>query len=273
MNYYERHLGDYARDTGHLSLLEHGAYNVLLDRYYVTEQGIPAGEVYRVARANSAQERKAVDAVLAEFFTLEDGFYRKDRVEREIARYREKSGKASASAKKRWSKPKGNANADADAVRTDMRTHSDGNALQSPDTKHQTPEGSLRSPSDAREPSVPRETISPDFDAWVQAEYPHCTGRRVWSTALHDAGVIVATGKATEGDLRRRVTGYRAFVDGLGVSGPERVYTPQNFFALHAEDAPWRKEWEAPKSRAQQAQDGNLAASREWLRQSTGAPQ
>ncbi len=25
MNYYERHLGDYAKDTAHLSMLEHGA--------------------------------------------------------------------------------------------------------------------------------------------------------------------------------------------------------------------------------------------------------
>ena len=30
MNYYERHLGDYARDTAHLSMMEHGAYGLLL---------------------------------------------------------------------------------------------------------------------------------------------------------------------------------------------------------------------------------------------------
>jgi uncharacterized protein YdaU (DUF1376 family) len=33
VNYYERHLGDYAKDAGHLSMLEHGAYSLLLDRY------------------------------------------------------------------------------------------------------------------------------------------------------------------------------------------------------------------------------------------------
>jgi hypothetical protein len=32
MKFYQRHLGDYARDTAHLSLLEHGVYSVLLDR-------------------------------------------------------------------------------------------------------------------------------------------------------------------------------------------------------------------------------------------------
>ena len=44
MNYYERHLGDYARDTGHLSMLEHGAYTLLMDRSSASEQGIPADQ-------------------------------------------------------------------------------------------------------------------------------------------------------------------------------------------------------------------------------------
>lgn len=42
MNYYERHLGDYSKDTAHLTMIEHGAYGLLLDRYYGTEAGIPA---------------------------------------------------------------------------------------------------------------------------------------------------------------------------------------------------------------------------------------
>ncbi|MBS3955324.1 MAG: YdaU family protein [Methylomicrobium sp.] len=70
MNYYERHLGDYARDTGHLSILEHGVYTLLLDRYYITESGIPETQVYRLARAKTQEERDAVDTVLADFFIL-----------------------------------------------------------------------------------------------------------------------------------------------------------------------------------------------------------
>lgn len=72
MNYYTRHLGDYARDTGHLSALEHGVYTLLLDRYYATEKPIPAALTYRVARATTEAERAAVDAVLAEFFVPRD---------------------------------------------------------------------------------------------------------------------------------------------------------------------------------------------------------
>lgn len=87
MNYYERHLGDYAKDTKRLSMLEHGAYNLLLDEYYAKEAGIPANQVYRVAGARSKVERAAVDTVLADFFLLTDGIWIKNRVEEEIQRY------------------------------------------------------------------------------------------------------------------------------------------------------------------------------------------
>lgn len=89
MNYYERHLGDYAKDTAHLSMLEHGAYTLLLDRYYATEQGIPADQAHRVARARTKEEKEAVDIVLQEFFRLEGGVWVKGRVEEEIASYLE----------------------------------------------------------------------------------------------------------------------------------------------------------------------------------------
>lgn len=84
MNYYEHHLGDYAKDTAHLSMLEHGAYRLLLDRYYGTEQGIPADQAHRVARARSRDEKAAVDVVLNEFFTLTDGVWINKRAEQEI---------------------------------------------------------------------------------------------------------------------------------------------------------------------------------------------
>ena len=91
MNYYERHLGDYTRDTAHLSLLEHGVYTILLDRYYISEQGIPDDKKYRYARAHSKAERKAVDVVLDEFFHLENGVWKNGRAEEEIADYQNKA--------------------------------------------------------------------------------------------------------------------------------------------------------------------------------------
>lgn len=84
MNYWERHIGDYARDTAHLSMLEHGAYTLLLDRYYATEKPIPADQVHRLARARTRDEKAAVDAVLDEFFSLIDGEWHHNRADREI---------------------------------------------------------------------------------------------------------------------------------------------------------------------------------------------
>ena len=148
INYYERHIGDYLKDTAHLSLLEHGVYARLLDVYYTREGGIPDREAARLIGARSKDEREALAAVLEEFFTLVDGVHVQDRCEREVARFQDKQRKAKASADARWSKApeqsERNANADANASPDAMRTHTEGNAPrarpQTPDTKHQTPE-------------------------------------------------------------------------------------------------------------------------------------
>lgn len=94
MNYYEHHLGDYAKDTAHLTMLEDGAYRRLLDRYYGTEQGIPADQAHRIARARTREEKAAVDAVLEEFFFLTDGVWKNNRAEEEIKKFSDKKPKA-----------------------------------------------------------------------------------------------------------------------------------------------------------------------------------
>ena len=98
MNYYERHLGDYAKDTMRLSMLEHGAYNLLIDFYYGKEKGIPAKDAYKVAQARSKAEKEATDYVLAEFFLLIDGIWIKGRIEEEITKYQ--AGEPEREAKK-----------------------------------------------------------------------------------------------------------------------------------------------------------------------------
>lgn len=91
MNYYEHHLGDYLRDTAHLSMLEDGAYRRLMDAYYIKEQPLPSElrDVYRLARAASKQDKEAVDVVLREFFTHTAEGWRHKRCDEEIQRYHE----------------------------------------------------------------------------------------------------------------------------------------------------------------------------------------
>ena len=77
MNFYKRYLGDYQRDTGHLSMAEHGAYTLMLDVYYATERPLPRDRkaLYRLLRAIDAEDQAAVDSILGQFWTeIEDGW-------------------------------------------------------------------------------------------------------------------------------------------------------------------------------------------------------
>jgi uncharacterized protein YdaU (DUF1376 family) len=92
MNYYELHIGDFIRDTVSLTMLEEGAYRRLIDQAYQTERPLPVDKkmVYRLARANTAPEKKAVDFVLSSYFQLTDDGYVQKRIQQEIERYWER---------------------------------------------------------------------------------------------------------------------------------------------------------------------------------------
>ncbi|CAJ3122885.1 Uncharacterized protein conserved in bacteria [Burkholderia pseudomallei] len=84
MNFYKRHIGDYLKDTAHLSLLEHGVYARLLDVYYTRESGIPDDQAARLIGARARDELSALKVVLGEFFELVNGTWVQQRCEREI---------------------------------------------------------------------------------------------------------------------------------------------------------------------------------------------
>lgn len=172
MNYYERHIGDYLKNTAHLSLLEHGIYTRLLDVYYTREDGIPIDQVERLIGVRSKEERKALGDVLDEFFTVEDGVLRQARCDKEIERFQDKQRKAKASAQARWSHAERNANAPPNA----MRTHTEGNALQTPDTRHQT-----------NTPKPPAAT--PDGFAEFWERYPKKVGKPAAVKAFRSARI------------------------------------------------------------------------------------
>lgn len=89
MNYYKRHIGDYAKKAGHLTALEHGVYTLILDAYYDRELAPTRAEAIRQARARTPEEIAAVDAVLADFFTLDGDRYIQRRVEEEFVKAEE----------------------------------------------------------------------------------------------------------------------------------------------------------------------------------------
>ena len=107
MNHYPRHIGDYLRDTSHLSLLEHGVYGRILDVYYLNDGPIP-GDIPGLCRklgARSVDERAAVEAVVTEFFTrTEDGSLSSKRFQAVIEKYRDFGKAQRERAMKRYTK-------------------------------------------------------------------------------------------------------------------------------------------------------------------------
>lgn len=87
MNYYRRYLGDYARDTKHLSMLEHGAYTLLLDALYATERPLPGdrGLIFKICGASTKREKNAVESVLSQFFVLQPTGFSQKRYEEELS--------------------------------------------------------------------------------------------------------------------------------------------------------------------------------------------
>jgi uncharacterized protein YdaU (DUF1376 family) len=121
MNYYRRYVGDYLRDTSRLSMLEHGAYNLMLDYYYADEKPLPLDkdELYTMVRAMRPEDKRAVDKILGLYFTRGADGYHQGRVDEElgvaratIAKQRESGAEAAA---KRWG-----------GGSTDRSTHNDG---------------------------------------------------------------------------------------------------------------------------------------------------
>lgn len=128
MNYYRHNVGDYRRDTAHLSLLEHGIYRQLLDTYYLDEKPICL-DLDRIMRSHcvrTADEEQALKNVLKDFFEVTEFGYVHKRCEEELQVIYAKSDKARQSAKARWAKEnKGLGNSEEGEV---MRSHSDRNA-------------------------------------------------------------------------------------------------------------------------------------------------
>lgn len=211
MNYYEHHLGDYAKDAAHLSLVEDGAYRRLLDAYYTREQPLPGDvrQCCKLARANTKTERDAVKYVLGEFFDLRPDGYHQNRADVEIARFQAKSEKAKRSAEARWSNrethSEGNANAYTDA----MRTHSEGNA---PRARPQSPVTSNQAKAKSKDQKPCPADAGRFADFW--AAYPRHEAKKqameVWRRKRLDerAEALIA-------DVERRKREHRPWLDGF----------------------------------------------------------
>lgn len=144
MNFYKHYIGDFQRDTGHLSLTERGAYLSLIHHYYATEKPLPNNidALCRIAGAVSPIERKAVKAVV-EFFEVVDSGLMHSRIEAEIQKAGEQANTnreiaLAREAKRRAAKEAKTVNEDStNRAQYVQRNEHENSTNHTPDTRHQ----------------------------------------------------------------------------------------------------------------------------------------
>ena len=168
MFYYQFNMGDYRRDTGHLTLLEHGIYRQLIDLYYITEKPLDANAM-RLVCVRTTEEEQAYKTVLADFFQERDGKYFHTRCEFEISKYKDKSNKAANSAKTRWNH--------ANALRTHCDVDANGMLTKEPNNLTTQEPNNLTSTSktivakrDCNRPETVSEQVWQDFQTLRRAK-------------------------------------------------------------------------------------------------------
>lgn len=121
--WYPFYWRDYAGDTAHLTMVQHGAYLLLMQHYYLKGAALPANAelLHRVCRCTTDTERDAVQAVLGEFFALVDGEYHHARIDAELEKSRKISKVRKEAAESRHAKA--GANADANAPANTVQKH------------------------------------------------------------------------------------------------------------------------------------------------------
>lgn len=187
------YVADYLADTRRLTMAEHGAYMLLIMEYW-RNGGLPDDET-RLARIVGAtpEEWAQVRDNVAELF--QPG-WRHKRIDAELAKSRDKSDAAKASAARRW-QSKGNANGDANAYANAMPTQCEGNAnaMLPQSQSHISP--SLRSGDTRARRASPSEAkeAAQAFDQFWEA-WPNKIGKPVAAKAFfrvwREADAIVA---------------------------------------------------------------------------------
>lgn len=87
VNFAKLYIGDYLRDTGTLTLAQHGAYMLMLLEFYATERPLPTGrDLHRLLRAETKIEREAIDFVAGKFWQSEEAGLVNQRGMKEIER-------------------------------------------------------------------------------------------------------------------------------------------------------------------------------------------
>lgn len=217
MNFYKHYIGDFQRDTSHLSLTERGAYLCLIHHYYATEKPLPndLDALCRIAGAVTKIDRAAVKVAIG-FFELVDSGLMHARIEAEL----EKAGEISntnrsialAREEKRRAEKQARIEYEQSTLRAQSvpRTEHEQSTKPEPDTRHhknlETIASGVNSTSVANDDEKPLAPIAMVCIGLKQLGYGDTSPHDAKLIALIDAGLtpeeIIAAGKSGQGKAK-----------------------------------------------------------------------
>ena len=175
MNFFKLYIGDYQRDTAHLSVTEHGAYLLMLQHYYATEKPLPVGKaLHRMLRAQDKAEREAIDVIVVQFWRETPDGLVNNRGTKEIGKA-EHQRTVNREVGMRGGRPKRTEHITESVSESVSESEPINNPPQTPDTRHQT----------NTTPKPP--AAAPDGFAEFWAAYPKKVGRPAAERAFRAA--------------------------------------------------------------------------------------
>jgi len=171
VHYYKKNIGDYAKKAGRLTMLQHGAYTLLLDSCYDREVFPTLEDAIEWTWASTKEEIEAVEFVLKKFFLLQNGRYVQNRISEELEKYHANSETNKRIAKEREAKRKENSTKRAPIVNEAPPNHKPITNNQEPIIKEGKP-----SLSGSTFPPCPYKEL---LNLWGK-HLPHLTQPRSW---------------------------------------------------------------------------------------------
>jgi len=177
MHYYKRNLGDYAKKAGRLTMLQHGAYTLLIDSCYDREIFPTVEQALEWTWASTEAEVEAVKFVLSRFFVLDrDGCYVQDRILEELLNYHKNADTNKRIANEREAKRKANGTKREQIVDEAPPNHKPITINQEPDISICPPSGE---PDDPKIPKCEHQSVIDMYHKYL----PTLRKVEVWNTA------------------------------------------------------------------------------------------
>ncbi len=194
MHYFKRNIGDYHKKAGRLSMLQHGAYTLLIDACYDRERFPSMDDAIDWCWASSAEEISAVEFVVNKFFDLVDGLYIQSRIQDEIDNYHKNAKTNKRIAVERETKRKEKSTKREPVVQESLTVEHEPSPNQEPLTINQEPVTKNQEPITKEKKTKPADAV--DFSVFKMSPNDLAEVKRI---RIQNKGGAIKTQRVANG--------------------------------------------------------------------------